>query len=148
QALPDFDAFYRREYRTVAGLAYALSGSRFGAEDIAQEAFLAAYRRWDEIGRYDRPGAWVRRVVANRSVSTIRRRVVEARAVPRLFRGEEALPALTDEAADVWQAVRRLPRRQAQVIALHYLEDLPVDHIAEILDQSANTVRTHLRRAR
>ncbi len=47
--LPAFDAFYAEHYRAVVGLAYALSGSRLAAEDIAQEAFVAAYR-WQGRG--------------------------------------------------------------------------------------------------
>jgi DNA-directed RNA polymerase specialized sigma24 family protein len=46
-------------------LVYALSGSRMGAEDIAQEAFLRAYRDWDRVGSYEHQAAWVRRVAAN-----------------------------------------------------------------------------------
>jgi DNA-directed RNA polymerase specialized sigma24 family protein len=74
----------------VVGLAYALSGSRWGAEDLAQDAFLAAHRDWERIGSYEHPGAWVRRVVANLSVSMFRRRATEARALARvaLGRGE------------------------------------------------------------
>jgi RNA polymerase sigma-70 factor (ECF subfamily) len=74
--------------------------------------------------------------------------VVEAKALPRLAGSVDLLPELSPEAADVWRAVRRLPNRQAQVIALFYLEDLPLDEIADILDLSVETVRTHLRRAR
>lgn len=148
RGLPGFETFYQVEFEAVASLAYVLSGSQLAAEDLAQEAFLAAHRRWDEIGRYDNPGAWVRRVVANRAVSLIRRRLAETRAVARLDRSSNPLPELSAESTDVWRAVRRLPRRQAQVVALFYLEDLPLDDIAVILDQSVNTVRTHLRRAR
>src|SRR4051812_12592232 len=74
-----FEEFYEREYRAVVGLAYALSGSGSGAEDLAQEAFLVAHRDWDRVGTYGRPDVWVRRVVANLSVSVFRRRVVEAK---------------------------------------------------------------------
>ena len=51
----DFEIFYRREYVGVVALAYALSGNRHAAEDLAQDGFLAAHRRWDEISRYDQP---------------------------------------------------------------------------------------------
>ena len=139
RGLPSFDAFYQAEFGAVAGLAYALSGSRLASEDLAQDAFLAAHRRWDEIGKYDNPGAWVRRVVANRAVSLFRRRLAEAKAVTRLSASVDPLPELSAESTDVWRAVRRLPRRQAQVVALFYLEDLPLDDIAAILDQSVNT---------
>lgn len=148
RALPQFDSFYESEFEAVTALAYALSGSRLAAEDLAQDAFLAAYRRWDVIGRYDSPGGWVRRVVANRSASVIRRRVVEAKALSRMVDSTDLLPELSPEAADVWRAVRRLPRRQAQAVALFYLEDLSLDDVADTLGVSVETVRTHLSRAR
>jgi RNA polymerase sigma-70 factor (ECF subfamily) len=47
-----------------------------------------------------------------------------------------------------WQAVRRLPPRQAQAVALYYMEDYSVSDIAEVLDCSEGTVKTHLSRAR
>jgi RNA polymerase sigma factor (sigma-70 family) len=47
-----------------------------------------------------------------------------------------------------WQAVRRLPPRQAQAVALFYLEDYSVRKISEVLDCSESTVKTHLSRAR
>lgn len=78
-----FEALYRREFAGVVALAYVLSGSNAAAEDLAQEAFVAAHRRWNEISRYDDPGAWVRKVVSNMAVSTIRRRVAEAKALHR-----------------------------------------------------------------
>jgi RNA polymerase sigma-70 factor, ECF subfamily len=76
-----FEHFYLREYRGVVELAYALSGNRAGAEDIAQEAFLRAHRDWPRVGHYQHPGAWVRRVAANLATSTVRRRLIEARWV-------------------------------------------------------------------
>lgn len=74
-----FEVFFRREGRRLVGLAYALSGSRLAADDIAQEALFAAYKRWDEVGRLESPGGWVRRVVANQAVSSVRRRVAETK---------------------------------------------------------------------
>lgn len=145
-----FNGFYRREIRKVTALAYALSGSAAAAEDIAQESMLAAYRRWDEVGRLENPGAWVRRVIANQSVSTIRRRVVEANGIRRLAQQENGViePDLPSDSEWVWTQVRRLPRRQAQAVTLYYLEHLTMPEIAQILGCSAETVSTHLRRGR
>jgi RNA polymerase sigma-70 factor (ECF subfamily) len=140
-----FEEFYEREFRAVVGLAYALSGNRSGAEDLAQEAFLVAHRDWDRVGTYTRPEVWVRRVVANLSVSVFRRSVVEAKTPARMALGSTpALPELPAEDAEFWRAVRWLPRRQAQVIALHYLEDRPVAEVAEILGTAEGTVKKHL----
>ena len=148
RAVPLFDSFYRAEFSAVAGLAYVLSGSRLASEDIAQDAFLAAYRKGDDIGQYDSPGAWVRRVVANRSVSLIRRSIIETKALRKVLQREELPPHPSDDCVDVWREVRRLPRRQAQVVALYYLEDLALEDVGAILEIGTETVRTYLRRAR
>lgn len=144
-----FEVFYRREYNRAVRLAYVLSGSRWVAEDLAQDAFLDAHRRWGEIGSYDNPGAWVRRVIANRSVSGYRRRLAEGRALLRVMAGSRrALPELAADTEEVWEAVRRLPRRQAQVTALTYLDALSLREVAATLGISVPTVGTHLQRAR
>ena len=144
-SLESFESFYATEYPAVVGLAYALSGNRWVAEDLAQEAFLAAHRDWDRIAAYEQPGSWVRRVVANLSVSAFRRRVAEAKALGRLALGHApAVAELPADDAEFWRAVRRLPRRQAQVVALHYLEDRPVAEIADALGIAAGTVKKHL----
>ncbi len=150
RALPErFDTFYMREFRAVVALAYALSGSRMAAEDLAQEAFLAAHKQWDRIGTYESPAAWVRRVVSNMAVSFYRRRLSEARALARMAaRRQEPLPALEPHDREFWEAVRSLPRRQAQAIALFYLEDRPVEEVADILDCSPSTARVHLHKGR
>ena len=148
RAVVSFEAFYEREIRSVIGLAYALSGSSSAAEDLAQDAFLAAHRDWDRISRYDRPEAWVRRVVSNLAVSLFRRTVREARAIARIARPSVILPELPAEADEFWGAVRSLPKRQAQAVALHYLEDRPVAEIAEILECTESTVKVHLFKGR
>jgi Sigma-70 region 2 len=79
-----FEAFYVREYHAVVRLAYALSGSRLAAEDIAQDAFLRAFRDWDHIRH---PSAWVRKVAVRRAGRVVRRRLLEARALARLLAG-------------------------------------------------------------
>jgi RNA polymerase sigma-70 factor (ECF subfamily) len=148
RAVVAFETFYQQELKAVIGLAYALSGSRSAAEDLAQEAFIAAHKQWERVGRYDAPGAWVRRVVANLSVSMFRRAVREAKALARLRHGDAVLPALPAEDEEFWTAVRALPRRQAQAIALHYLEDRSVADIADILECTESTVKVHLHKGR
>ncbi len=144
-SLESFEEFYNAEYTGVVGLAYALSGNRWIAEDLAQEAFLAAHRDWDRICAYEKPGSWVRRVVANLSVSAFRRRLAEAKAFGRLALGQApSLAELSAEDAEFWRAVRTLPRRQAQVVALHYLEDRPIAEIADTLGIATGTVKKHL----
>jgi len=143
EAKPSFSVFYRDHFAGAVALAHALAGSR-RAEDVAQDALLAAYRKWDEL---DEPEHWLRRVIANRSRSALRRAYAEARAVARIGSPppEVAVPVPTD---DFWAVVRKLPRRQAQVIALRYLEELSTIEVAAVLDITEATVRVHLHRAR
>jgi len=150
RGLESFDAFYERERRSMVSLAYATSRSRLAAEDIAQDAFVAAYRDWEKVGRLDNPATWVRRVVVNRSVSAIRRRITATKALSRLLLTSERveLPALAAETEHLWVAVRLLPRRQRQVVALHYVDQLTMSEIGDVLGCSKDSVNTHLRRAR
>lgn len=143
-----FDAFYRREYAAVVRLAFVLTNRRDVAEEMAQEGFLAAYRQWGRVSRYESPEGWIRRVVTNRCVSHARRRTTEVRLLLHLRRERPDDPRISEESEELWAVVRALPRRQAQVLALRFLEDRSVPDIAEILDCGEETVRTHLRRGR
>ena len=145
----DFDVFYRREYPRVVALAYALSGRRSAAEDLAQDAFLAAHQRWAQVREYDHPEAFVRRVLVNATISAGRRWAAEGRALRRLaLRSRTSVEDLEPPDARFWEAVRRLPARQAQAIALYYLEERPADQIGAILGCSPATVAVHLHRGR
>jgi RNA polymerase sigma-70 factor (ECF subfamily) len=145
---PSFEAFFAAEYRRVVGLAFVLCGRRGLAEEIAQDAFVKAYQRWATVSTYDDPGAWVRRVAANLATSTLRRRVREGRALTRLALRRPAPDEIPLDDPTFWAAVRRLPKRQAQCVALHYLEDRSTAEVASVLGISEATVRVHLHRAR
>jgi len=125
------------------------SGSRIAAEGLAQEAMLAAHANWERVGVLDRPGAWVRRVVINKAASLYQRRAAELRALTRLapLRGGSFM-RVDSETEHVWNEVRKLPRRQAQVVALFYLDHLSVSEIAHVLEVAEGTVEAHLHQAR
>jgi RNA polymerase sigma-70 factor (ECF subfamily) len=142
-----FEVFYRREMPRLVALARALSGSS-AADDLAQEAMLAAYRRWSEVANYENPEAWVRRVCANHATSLLRRRGAEARAVLRLASQPSHDAELGERHEEFWAEVRRLPRRQAQAAALRYIYDLSVADIAATMACSEGSVKVHLTRAR
>jgi RNA polymerase sigma-70 factor (ECF subfamily) len=143
-----FDDFYRSHYPSVTRLAYSLCGSMAIAEELAQDAFVAAHSRWRRIAGFDRPDLWVRRVVINRSISYRRKLASERKALERAAKRPDRHnePVLADEA--VWQAMRELSGRQAEVLALVYVEDQPIASVAAILGLGQETVRTHLKRGR
>ena len=147
-ATTDFDAFYAASVRRTVAVAYALTGSWADAEDLTQDAYSAAARGWSHVGRLDDPAAWVRRAVITRSRSRWRRLGREVRALTRLAgRGQQTEEtALVDPA--FWSAVSALPSRQREVVALYYVDDLPVGEIAARLGCAEGTVKVHLSRAR
>ena len=147
-AVEAFDDYYRRDYRSLVGLAFVITGDHGTAEDLVQDALTAAHRNWSKISGYDKPGAWVRRVLVNRSTSRFRKLASETKATLRLRQEPEELIEPSDPNIEVWNAVRAIPKRQAQVIALHYWDDQTLAQIADILECGTETVKTHLKRAR
>jgi RNA polymerase sigma-70 factor (sigma-E family) len=147
-----FEAFYRAERRRVLAVVVLLTGDQAAAEDVVQDAFAAALRRWATVSTYDRPGDWVKRVAVNRAISRFRRVRNERLALERVARRPVAEPARRpgpDPLEDpLWAAVRRLPRRQAQVIALMYVDDLTAEQVAAAIGCSAGAVKSHLHRAK
>jgi len=143
-----FNSFYQAEYGRIVRLLYGQTGSWAVAEDIAQEALLAAHRRWQRVENLDRPDLWLRRVAMNRAISVHRRLVSEVSAFTRLRRLETQPAVAVPEDAEVWAEVQRLPRRQAAVVVLRFVEGLTYDEIGAVLGCSAETARTHFRRAK
>ncbi len=151
QARDAFCAFYAEHVRDVLGLVIAVHRDLESSKEITQEAFERAWQRWDRVVRLDRPGAWVRRVALNLARSRYRRLRSEIAVVARMRRRRSAadpVPVDTPVDGSIWDEVRRLPRRQAQVVALTYVDDLDSNGVAEVLGIDAATVRTHLTRAR
>lgn len=147
-AADSFGALYERDFVRVVALVYAMSGSRSAAEEIAQDAFVAAHREWDRVRALQDPGGWVRCVALNCARSAWRRRSAEARAMARVGSRRTLPSELPAASADFWAAVRSLPRAQAIAVALHYGEDRSVADVAAVLGVAEGTVKTHLARAR
>lgn len=146
-----FEAVFRADHRPIVAIATALSGSRAVGEEVAQEAFLRAHQRWAQVGAYENPGAWVRRVAINLALSDQRRRSSERRAVARLrlVRDDGGDGTAAVVGADrFWAAVRGLPRQQRAAVVLRYVDDLPIAAIAEVMEIAEGTAKAHLHKAR
>lgn len=142
----DFEAVFRAEYpRLVRALGVA-----FGigvAADAVQEAFIEADRRWRRIGRLEDPAGWVRRVAINKALTANRTRRRRARVLAGI-RPES--PEEIDSASrlDLAAAVAALPDRMRLTVTLHYLADLPVAEVANLLGVSVGTAKSNLHDAR
>lgn len=131
--------------RLLSALAAREVGSA-DAEDLVQEALLRAWRRRSTF-RNDRgtPRSWLVAVLMDQCR---RHRLRSERSgVVFVDRALSAGSAVT-ERLDVEGAVRELPRRQREVVALYYLADLSVAEVAAVLGLSEGSVKSHLSDAR
>ena len=139
-----FQEFYRLEFSRVVASVRFLAGA--AAEDVAQEAFIVARQRWDEIASFEIPFAWVRRVairIAGRLGERERMRLdLEARIT--LSHSAD----LTSKDLDVVAALAELPDRNAAAVWLHHFDDRPVIEVAEQLECSVAAAKVLLLRSR
>ncbi len=145
------EQLYRNEYPALFRLAYSLTANRALAEEMVQDTFVSAQRKWNFVSTYEFQSAWLRRVLVNNCVSRHRRATKEIGLLLRLGNRrdasqEQSEPDVRNE--QLWDALSSLPTRQRQVVALHYIDDASVIEIAAILECGEETVRTHLRRGR
>jgi RNA polymerase sigma factor (sigma-70 family) len=151
----DFDELFRREYPRLRRLAHSIVGDGEVAREVAQEAMTRLYADWRRLSKLERPGAWARRVAIREAVRVRERATVPAGTAARLSvewvsgSGDAgAAQAAAAVALDVRRALSTLSPMQRAAVALYYLEDLPVEEIADDLDCDASTVRVHLSRGR
>jgi RNA polymerase sigma-70 factor (sigma-E family) len=144
-----FEAYAAARGAALVRFAMLLTGDDHRAEDLVQEALTKAYLRWSRIRRTDNPDVYLRRLVINGSRAWWRRRA--NRETPALVSAERAAPGdLGAEAAardELWRLIAALPDQQRAVIVLRYYEDLDDATIAQILECTPGTVRTHAMRA-
>jgi RNA polymerase sigma-70 factor (sigma-E family) len=140
---PNFDD----RVAVLAPLAYRVGfrilGDRHDAQDLTQEALARAFARWRRVARYDE--AWITRVATNLALGEVRRRERSRRTTPPAP-GSPDLDALVAQRAELVEVLRRLSRRQREVVALRYLADLPEADVARALGCSVGTVKQHASR--
>lgn len=148
-----FDALVGRHMRRAFGVAYRLLEHREDAEDLVQEAFLAALERIDTFqpGRAFAP--WFFRILVNRGLNARKARSLRAtEEIPDTAAGGGASPEREAERAELRDGLRAamagLPDRQRTVVQLFELEGFTSPEIAGILEISEGTVRWHLHEAR
>ncbi|MGW3031269.1 RNA polymerase sigma factor [Streptomyces sp. NPDC001178] len=137
--------------RIVRSLVF-LGANRATAEDLAAEAFVTAYERWQDICHYDSPIDWVAKVAVNKwrqHCRTAKRRTdLALQEAPARIMGANNDLAVADKRIDVRRCVQRLPERQREVIVLHYILDQTVSAIAFTLGVAEGTVKSQLHDAR
>jgi len=149
-----FDKLVVRYHAQVVRVAYRVTRDEHEAHDIAQDAFLRAYRG---LGEFDsgRPFAtWILLIARNAAIDSLRRQrrstaFVSEKTWPRNdFVNPEDLALKNEEATLVRTAIASLPERYRLAVELYYLRDMCYTDIATALDVPISTVKTFLFRAK
>jgi RNA polymerase sigma-70 factor (ECF subfamily) len=138
-------ALYEAHWERAHRAAYLVVRDGAAAEDIAQEAFLAAVAALDRFDRRRPFGPWLHRIVINRAIDWGRREALRAR-VDAESAQEEPPPAPEGVGEDVMAALSELPVEQRAVVVLRHLLEYTPGEIARILDLPRGTVNSRLRR--
>jgi RNA polymerase sigma-70 factor, ECF subfamily len=144
-----FDALVRRHQRTIYGVCYRFTGDHADASDLAQDAFVRAYRG---LARFKGDAAfstWLYRIAVNVCLS---RAAVKTPALDPIepleladLSGDrpDALLRRAQDAARVKAAIARLPEKQRMTVILRVYHDLPHDAIARTLGSTVGTVKAN-----
>jgi len=140
---PAYCEYFAGRRQACLRLAYAMLGSWAAAEDATQQTFVVLYARWPHVSP-DRLDAYTRRVLVNTCLAVYRRRGREVLvdAVPERVAAEEH-----DERLSLLASLEQLDARDRAVLALRFLEDLPVAEVARVLDLPEGTVKSQTSRA-
>lgn len=141
-----FEAFFDANYENLLRVMYLILGDRYEAEDLAQEAFVKAFERWDKIRRVDNPTGYVYRIALNAHRSRLRRITVAAKhsVVPR----ESDPISETDDRDAVRRALAQLPEPQRAALVLTEWLELSSEEAGQILGVSGGAVRVRVSRAK
>jgi RNA polymerase sigma-70 factor (ECF subfamily) len=142
------EALFRAHWPACHRAAWLVTRDAAAAEDIAQEAFLAAIGALDRFDRRRPLGPWLRTIVARRAIDLLRARAVrrEVDAAPLDLAPAPPDPAPLRPSDDVLAAVAALPDEQRAVVVLRHLLDLSPSEIAGVLGVPVGTVNSRLRR--
>jgi len=142
-----FEHLFRRHWPAAHRAAFLVVHDAAAAEDIAQEAFVAALRALDRFDRRRPFAPWLHRISVNRAIDFAR-----ARATRREVGAELPPLAATPVQQDTWPeditaALAELDPEQRAAIVLRYLLEYTPGEIADLLDLPRGTVNSRLRRA-
>ena len=140
----DFADFYQDAKDDCLRTVVISIGDQDLAQDLVAEAFARACASWRKVARHPNPRAWVVRTALNAGTDRWRRRRREFSVTQP---AEAAVHDPDPVDPGVIAAVRRLPQRQRQMVALRLLLDLDTETTAETLNISVGTVKAHLSRA-
>ena len=141
-SVSDLEALFREHWSRAYRAAYLVVHDAAAAEDIAQEAFLAAVRNLDRFDRRRPFGPWLHRIAVNRAIDWARAAKLRAEAEEQ----DVAAPERVEPDDRMMPALASLDPDHRAVIVLRYLLEYTPGEIADLLDLPRGTVNSRLRR--
>jgi len=144
---------YRLYYKAMFNTSLRIVNDTAEAEDIMQESFLDAFQRLESYKGQGSFGSWLKRIVVNNSLDSLRRSKdtvsfeEEGMDLPE-NREEDHEAEIQFQAREVLKAIQQLPEEYRVIISLFLLEGYDHDEISEILNISNQLSRTRYSRAR
>lgn len=142
-----FDDFYRSTSGRTLRYGYAVADDPAEAQDLVQEAYARAWRQWGRLAAHPAPEAWLRLVISRLATDRWRRLRSWRLAASRTGPPDDVRPP-GEETVLLVGALRQLPVRQRQALALHYLFDMSVEEVAREAGVPTGTVKSWLARGR
>ncbi len=155
QCLAGYGERVAENQRRVFHIAYGILGNRADAEDVAQEAFLQAYRKFATLREADKFRAWVNRIAYRLALNRqrgMRRRLTRETGWQALGSGE-SVDGMSDAEKGVLverlrNEIEELPEKLRSVLQLSIVEDMDAVDVGVVLGIPAGTVRSRLHTAR
>ena len=144
----DLQPLIERHYPRVRRAALALCGDRWEADEVAQETFVIAIQSTGRFRGDSEVSTWLYGICLRVHRNRLRAAARYARRLARLATSRsETDQNKSPDAGPLWAAVRRLPRKQREVVVLRYAEGLSLAEIAAAVDAPEGTVKSRLHHA-
>jgi len=146
-----FEQFFHAHEDTILGYLWRITGDEQASHDIAQETFLRAWQRFEQVSHYEQPRAWLFRVATNLASNHRRHRSIHDATMAHI---SPTHPATLDPAAGIAEsavvraALLAMPVRQRSALVLRVVYGLSIAEIAEALGASKAAAAMTLSRAR
>jgi len=142
-----FESFVERNHERLYGALCLLTKDRYEAEEIAQEAFVRIFERWDRVRRVDDPTAYLFRTAMNVFRKRYRRATLALKRTLSVVPRDDFVERIEVEDLVV-RAVAQLPTDQRAALIATSLLGYSSDEAAQILGVRSSTVRARATRAR
>jgi RNA polymerase sigma-70 factor (ECF subfamily) len=149
-----YETLYQQYSKAMFNTSLRIVNNASDAEDVLQEAFMDAFRFLGDFNYKSTFGAWLKRIVINKSINVLRKRKVDLVDIDTTPVADVVTEEVLDEenmqlkVAEVKKAVTLLPNGYRTVLTLYLFEGYDHEEIAEIMRISESTVRTQYHRAK